>query len=160
MSKPGRRYTPEFRRQMVDLETGQLINLADDRISTFDCGRLPVEVDAPLQQPTPFRHTRELAGLTRLAVCIEQAAPLMSAAFAVAGVIAGIERVVRPFTQSKAGAWPTLQFPLERDPNLAVAPIDALRAGDVTGVEHAARAYLSLVASTSVVGALSTKCAH
>jgi len=86
MSKSGRCYTPEFRRQMVELvPAGQLMTLADDRISTFDYQRLPVEVDAPLKQPSEFRHTGELAGLTRLAVYIEQGARLMSAAFAVAG---------------------------------------------------------------------------
>ncbi|HUN39483.1 MAG TPA: hypothetical protein VMU81_04260 [Acetobacteraceae bacterium] len=59
-------------------------------------------------------------------------------------VVAGIERVVRPFLDAKAGAWSALQFLLDPDPNLGRPPIDALRAGDVAGAEHAARAYLGL----------------
>jgi len=59
-------------------------------------------------------------------------------------IVTGIERVVRPFMQSKAGAWSALQFLVDLDPNLGMPPIDALRAGDVAGVEHAARAYLGL----------------
>jgi hypothetical protein len=58
--------------------------------------------------------------------------------------IAGIERVVRPFIEAKAGAWSALQFLLDPDPNLRRPPIDALRAGDIAGAEHAARAYLGL----------------
>lgn len=59
-------------------------------------------------------------------------------------IVAGIERVVRPFLDAKAGAWSALQFLLNPDPNLGRPPIDALRAGDVVGAEHAARAYLGL----------------
>lgn len=60
------------------------------------------------------------------------------------GIVAGIERVVRPFMESGAGAWSALQFLLDRDPNLGRPVIDALRAGDLAGVEHAVRAYLGL----------------
>ena len=59
-------------------------------------------------------------------------------------IIAGIERIVRPFLETKAGAWSALQFLLDVDPNLGRTPIEALRAGDVAGAEHAARAYLGL----------------
>jgi hypothetical protein len=59
-------------------------------------------------------------------------------------ITAGIERVVRPFLESKAGTWSALQFMVDHDPNLGKPPIDALRAGNVAGVEHAARAYLGL----------------
>jgi hypothetical protein len=59
-------------------------------------------------------------------------------------IVAGIERVVRPFLGAKAGAWSALQFLLDPDPNLGRPPIDALRAGNVAGAEHAARAYLGL----------------
>ena len=59
-------------------------------------------------------------------------------------IIGGIERVVRPFLESKAGAWSALQFLVDHDPNLGKPPIDALRAGNVASVEHAARAYLGL----------------
>ena len=59
-------------------------------------------------------------------------------------IIGGIERVVRPFLESKAGAWSALQFLVDHDPNLGKPPIDVLRAGNVAGVEHAARAYLGL----------------
>jgi len=59
-------------------------------------------------------------------------------------IVGGIERVVRPFLEAKAGAWSALQFLLDPDPNLSRPPIDALRAGDVVGAEHAARVYLGL----------------
>jgi hypothetical protein len=59
-------------------------------------------------------------------------------------IVTGIERIVRPFLESKAGAWSALQFLIDRDPNLGKPAIDALKAGDVTGAEHAARAYLGL----------------
>jgi hypothetical protein len=59
-------------------------------------------------------------------------------------IIAGIDRVVRPFLDSKAGAWSALQFLLDQDPNLGRRPIDVVNAGDIVAVEHAARAYLSL----------------
>lgn len=59
-------------------------------------------------------------------------------------IVAGLERVVRPFLDTKAGAWSALQFLLDPDPNLGRPPIDALRAGDVAGAEHAARGYLGL----------------
>lgn len=61
-----------------------------------------------------------------------------------ATIVAGLERVVRPFLDAKAGAWSALQFLLDPDPNLGRPPIDALRAGDMIGPEHAARAYLGL----------------
>ena len=56
----------------------------------------------------------------------------------------GVERVAWPFLDTKAGAWSALQFLLDLDPNLGRPPIDALRAGDAVGAEHAARAYLGL----------------
>ena len=59
-------------------------------------------------------------------------------------ILTGVERVVRPFLDTKAGAWSALQFLLDPDPNLGRPPIDALRAGDAVGAEHAARAYLGL----------------
>jgi hypothetical protein len=59
-------------------------------------------------------------------------------------IVAGIERIVRPFLETKAGAWSALQFLLDGDPNLGRPPIESLRAGDVAGAEHAARAYLGL----------------
>ena len=59
-------------------------------------------------------------------------------------IVAGIERVLRPFLESKAGAWSALQFLLDQDPNLGRRPIDALKAGDIVGAEHAARACLGL----------------
>jgi hypothetical protein len=59
-------------------------------------------------------------------------------------IVAGIERVVRPFLASKAGAWSALQFLHDQDPNLGRQPIDAVKAGDIVGAEHAARAYLGL----------------
>jgi hypothetical protein len=57
-------------------------------------------------------------------------------------IVAGIERIVRPFLETKADAWS--EFLLDGDPNLGRPPIESLRAGDVAGAEHAARAYLGL----------------
>ena len=59
-------------------------------------------------------------------------------------IVPGIERVMRPFLEAKAGAWSALQFLLDPDPNLGRPPIEALRAGEIAGAEHAARAYLGL----------------
>jgi hypothetical protein len=59
-------------------------------------------------------------------------------------IVAGVDRVVRPFLTAKAGAWSALQFLLDPDPNLGRPPIDALRKGDVVGAERATRAYLGL----------------
>jgi hypothetical protein len=59
-------------------------------------------------------------------------------------IVVGLERVVRPFVEAKAGAWSALQFLLDPDPNLGRPPIEALRAGDIAGAERAARAYLGL----------------
>ena len=59
-------------------------------------------------------------------------------------IVAGIERVLRPFLDSRAGAWSALQFLLDQDPNLGRRPIDAVKAGDIVAVEHAAGAYLGL----------------
>ncbi|MBL6082208.1 hypothetical protein JMJ56_29980 [Belnapia sp. T18] len=56
----------------------------------------------------------------------------------------GIDRVVESFHTAKAGSWSALQFLLEPDPNLATAPIEALRTGQVAAVKHAARAFLRL----------------
>lgn len=57
-------------------------------------------------------------------------------------MIKGLEHVVRLFERS--GGWAALQFLIEMDPNLAAAPIEALRVGKVKDVVAAARAYLSL----------------
>jgi hypothetical protein len=59
-------------------------------------------------------------------------------------VLHGIGRVTKAFQTAKAGSWSALQFLLEPDPNLAAVPIEALRTGQVTAVEHAARAYLGM----------------
>lgn len=57
-------------------------------------------------------------------------------------IIEGLAKVIKPFDSSKAGRWSALQFLLEQDPNLAIAPIEALKAGDVQKVVDAAAAYL------------------
>lgn len=56
----------------------------------------------------------------------------------------GIERVTMAFQLADAGAWSALQFLIELDPNLGRRPIEALRAGEVEAVEHAARAHLGM----------------
>ncbi|WP_297104229.1 hypothetical protein [uncultured Devosia sp.] len=57
-------------------------------------------------------------------------------------IIEGLAKVLKPFDATKAGRWSALQFLLEQDPNLAKAPIEALKAGDVQRVVDAAAAYL------------------
>lgn len=57
-------------------------------------------------------------------------------------ILEGLAKVIKLFDASKAGRWSALQFLLEQDPNLAVAPVQALRTGDVQKVVDAAAAYL------------------
>jgi hypothetical protein len=64
--------------------------------------------------------------------------------FADGGVLPGIDRLTAIFNAAKASGWTQLQFLVYQDPNLARLPIEALRDGDVEGVEHAARAHLHL----------------
>lgn len=59
-------------------------------------------------------------------------------------ILPGVGTVTRLFKDSAAGPWMALQFLVEPDPNLGKSPIEALRAGDESLVEHAARAYLQL----------------
>lgn len=59
-------------------------------------------------------------------------------------VLPGIARVIQSFQTSKAGSWSALQFLLEPDSNLATTPTEALRAGRLDEVEHAARARLGM----------------
>jgi hypothetical protein len=59
-------------------------------------------------------------------------------------ILDGIDKVTKPFLQSKAGAWAALQFLLDVDPNLGAKPIDALKEGQVGAVVHAARSHLGL----------------
>lgn len=61
-----------------------------------------------------------------------------------AKIIAGVDRVTSLFKAAHAGAWATLQFLTEHDPNLNTSPIAALRSGRVAEVEQAAKAYLNL----------------
>ena len=57
-------------------------------------------------------------------------------------LVKGLGEVISLFERS--GGWSALQFLVEKDPNLAAAPIEALNAGKVEAVVAAARAYLSL----------------
>ena len=59
-------------------------------------------------------------------------------------IIDGLAKVIKLFDGSKAGRWSALQFLLEQDPNLAVAPVEALKAGEVQKVVDAAAAYLDV----------------
>jgi hypothetical protein len=56
--------------------------------------------------------------------------------------VSGLSMVVPLFAE--AGGWSALQFLIDPDPNLDVAPIEALRAGRADAVVDAARAYLGL----------------
>ncbi len=60
-----------------------------------------------------------------------------------ATIIPGLKGVLQLF--ETAGIWSALQFLMEIDPNLGYPPIDALRAGEASKVEHAAKAYLGLL---------------
>ena len=53
-------------------------------------------------------------------------------------------KIIKLFDASKAGRWSALQFLLEQDPNLAMAPVQALRTGEVQQVVNAATAYLDV----------------
>lgn len=59
-------------------------------------------------------------------------------------LIPGIEQTLAPFNEAEAGGWSALQFLIEHDPNLGAVPITVLRAGEVSRVVDAARAYLGL----------------
>lgn len=59
-------------------------------------------------------------------------------------IVDGLSGVVRLFDTSGAGRWSALQFLIEKDPNLGVAPFDALKAGKRDAVIGAARAFLVL----------------
>lgn len=59
-------------------------------------------------------------------------------------IIEGLAKVIKLFDGSKAGRWSALQFLLEQDPNLAVPPIEALKAGELQKVGDAAAAYLDV----------------
>jgi len=59
-------------------------------------------------------------------------------------ILEGLAKLVKLFDASKAGRWSALQFLLEQDPNLAVAPVEALKAGEVQKVVDAAAAYLDV----------------
>ena len=57
-------------------------------------------------------------------------------------IVDNLAGVVRLFDHSGAGRWSALQFLIEKDPNLGVVPIDALKSGKP--VLDAARAFLAL----------------
>ncbi|MCV9940662.1 helix-turn-helix domain-containing protein [Boseaceae bacterium BT-24-1] len=57
-------------------------------------------------------------------------------------LLEGLSEVVGLFEH--AGGWSALQFLVEKDPNIAAVPIDALTAGNEVTVVAAARAYLAL----------------
>jgi predicted transcriptional regulator len=59
-------------------------------------------------------------------------------------IIEGLAKVIKLFDRSKSGRWSALQFLLEQDPNLAVPPIEALKAGELQKVGDAAAAYLDV----------------
>ncbi|MBR0668512.1 hypothetical protein GXW71_29435 [Roseomonas hellenica] len=59
-------------------------------------------------------------------------------------ILPGINKVVKLFKEAQAGAWAALQFLLDPDPNLNRAPIEALKAGEVTETVLAARAHLGM----------------
>ncbi|PCK78493.1 hypothetical protein [Rhizobium sophoriradicis] len=59
-------------------------------------------------------------------------------------LLEGLGKIVKLFDDSKAGRWSALQFLLERDPNLTVPPLEALRSGEVQLVVNAAVAYLDV----------------
>jgi hypothetical protein len=57
-------------------------------------------------------------------------------------ILEGLGKIIKLFDASKAGRWSALQFLLDQDPNLAAAPVQALRSGKVQQVADAAVAYL------------------
>jgi len=59
-------------------------------------------------------------------------------------ILEGLGKIIKLFDGSKAGRWSALQFLLEQDPNLAMAPVQALRTGEVQQVVNAATAYLDV----------------
>jgi predicted transcriptional regulator len=59
-------------------------------------------------------------------------------------ILEGLAKIIKLFDASKAGRWSALQFLLEQDPNLGVAPIQTLRTGEVQQVVDAAAAYLDV----------------
>jgi hypothetical protein len=60
------------------------------------------------------------------------------------GILEGLGKIVKLFDGSKAGRWSALQFLLEQNPNLAMAPVEALRTGKLQQVVNAAAAYLDV----------------
>lgn len=59
-------------------------------------------------------------------------------------ILEGLAKIVKLFDATKAGRWSALQFLLDQDPNLAVAPIQALKTGEAEKVAAAAAAYLDV----------------
>lgn len=59
-------------------------------------------------------------------------------------ILDGIDLVVKPFVDSKAGPWAALQFLTEPDPNLRTTPLAALKDGKIEATVSAARARLGL----------------
>ena len=59
-------------------------------------------------------------------------------------ILEGLGKIIKLFDGSKAGRWSALQFLLEQDPNLAMAPVQALRTGEVQQVVNAATTYLDV----------------
>lgn len=59
-------------------------------------------------------------------------------------ILDGLAKVIKLFDTSRAGRWSALQFLLDQDPNLAMAPVEALRTGEMQRVAAAAAAYLDV----------------
>lgn len=59
-------------------------------------------------------------------------------------ILDGLAKVIKLFDASRAGRWSALQFLIEQDPNLAMAPVDVLKTGEVQQVANAAAAYLDV----------------
>jgi len=57
-------------------------------------------------------------------------------------ILIGIGDVTKLFKSTEAGPWAALQFLVDPDPNLGLAPVEALRQGNVKPVLAAARAHL------------------
>lgn len=59
-------------------------------------------------------------------------------------ILDGLAKVIKLFDASRAGRWSALQFLIEQDPNLARAPVEVLKTGEVQQVANAAAAYLDV----------------
>ena len=59
-------------------------------------------------------------------------------------ILAGVGSVAKLFKKTGGGPWMALQFLVDPDPNLGLAPIEALLAGDERVVVQAARALLRM----------------